>query len=179
MDGVCSAHATVFLKRGLPLTARAYCQNNRGYIEYNDYEQLVAHEVGHPLGLLDTYTGTENSRGISIMDGRSYHLRDRILTDCDRQTVAQVYPKPTPTLTPTPACYDADADGWCSGVDCNDYNPDETDNCAGPYHHEPYFEGPEWNCYNVYRLMTTYTCVDGRCSEPQREYVLVDSFCSY
>lgn len=156
---------------------RAYCQNNRGYIEYNDYEQLVAHEVGHPLGLQDTYTRTEHSRGISIMDGESYHLRNSILTDCDRQTIAQLYPRPTPTPTPAPTCVDADGDGWCNDVDCNDYNPHETDNCYRPYYYDPYYQGQGWNCYNVYESMTTYTCVDGRCTEPRTELVFIYSYC--
>ena len=83
---------------------KAYCQNGPGYIEFNDYEQLVAHEVGHPLGLRDTYTDTASGRGISIMDGESYHLRNIIITDCDEQAVIQTYPKPTPTSTsPNPS----------------------------------------------------------------------------
>lgn len=171
-NGVCTAQAVVLLKRGLPLMVRAYCQNG-GYIEYNDYKQLVAHEVGHPLGLKDTYTATASNRGISIMDGESYHLRNSTITECDRQALIQAYPKPEPTPTP---CVDADGDGWCSGTDCNDFNPDETF-CDRSIYDVPYYEGLDYKCYNVYERVVTYTCVGGKCSDPQIDYVWVYSYC--
>ena len=176
--GTCHVNALVILKRGLSLTARAWCQNG-GYIDYNDYEQLVAHEVGHPLGLRDTYTENQCCRGISIMDGESYHLRNSTITECDKQSVVQAYPKPAPTPTPTPTCQDADNDGACSDVDCNDLNPNVISCSDVPQRHAPYFQGYTWTCYNVYEEQTYYTCVDGGCSDPRTEYVLVYSYCTY
>jgi hypothetical protein len=133
MGSMCTAQSVIFLKRGLPLMAKAYCQNGPGYIEFNDYEQLVAHEVGHPLGLKDTYTDTASSRGISIMDGRSYHLRNGTITDCDKEIITQTYPAPITTPTPNSEtgeyCDEAlcremyGPRGFCDGTVCSERTP--------------------------------------------------------
>lgn len=175
VNGVCGAQSVVLLAQDAPLTGKAYCQNRSGHIEWNYYEQLVAHEVGHPLGFENTNTDADSHRGISIMDGVSYHLRNNTITECDKRALAQAYPTPTPT--PILTCVDADGDGSCSGVDCNDSNPNETV-CNRPTHNEPYYTGPSYTCYNVYAERTTWTCVDGKCSDPKTEYLYVYSYCT-
>jgi hypothetical protein len=94
----CITQAVVTVKFDLPVNGTIYCQNGPT-MNWNPYEQLISHEIGHPLGLGDTYTATACCRGTSIMDGPSYHLRGGI-RECDAQAVEQGYPMPTPTPPP-------------------------------------------------------------------------------
>lgn len=105
-----------------------------------DLAAVLAHEIGHALGLADKYgnTGCQTilNQGNST-NGRpltkrvqpndvqmvNKHFADRLQCSRNRRTSMSFGTSVTPTPTPTPTeCTDNDSDGICLQHDCDDFN---------------------------------------------------------
>src|SRR5215216_1683471 len=100
---------------------------------------LIAHEIGHHLGLADDYSKTGCVTIVKQVTDKNHprvqaadiaivnkHMNNRETCTSNQQAPMPNggTPTPTPTATPTPAeCPDNDHDGVCDAQDCNDNNP--------------------------------------------------------
>ena len=98
---------------------------------------LLAHEIGHQLGLADDYSSKGCVTIVKQVTDKNHPrvqaadvaIVNKHMNNRDTCTSNQLQPMPnggdpTPTPTPTPAgCSDNDHDGVCDAQDCNDNNP--------------------------------------------------------
>jgi hypothetical protein len=93
---------------------------------------LIAHEIGHLLGLVDRYDPGCNTivtqvtpTNIPFIHGTdvarvNQHLGSRNDCQVERPVPWSNEPGPTPTPTPSSNCPDSDGDSICDAQDCND-----------------------------------------------------------
>jgi len=146
----------------------------------SDLAAMIAHELGHRIGLSNSLSSTCNSimRLADRQQDGTYKMGHRITANDVRHVYYNFRYDMRQFCTDTddkknfldedenvsPTCYDMDGDGAtnCQG-DCDDYDPSLTYDCHY-YDPDPYSPpGGGDPCYREYECTDYWTCVDGEC----------------